>query len=60
MVGREGEANFEKLRARVRILTNSPGSTDAGTVHANCSKYPKYLLHAGVELDEIDKVLSKQ
>jgi putative cardiolipin synthase len=61
--GREGVANFERLRAqgvRVRILTNSLASTDVSAVHAGYSKYRKYLLRAGVELYEVDKALSKQ
>jgi len=61
--GREGVASYETLRAqgvRVRILTNSLGSTDVSAVHAGYSKYRKYLLRAGVELYEVDKALNKQ
>jgi len=61
--GREGVANFEELRARgvrVRILTNSLASTDVSAVHAGYSKYRKYLLRAGVELYEVDQILSKE
>jgi len=61
--GREGVANFEKLRergVRVRILTNSLASTDVSAVHAGYSKYRKYLLRAGVELYEVDQTLTRE
>lgn len=45
---------------RVRIVTNSLASTDVGLVHAGYAKYRKRLLKAGVELYEINKIISKE
>jgi putative cardiolipin synthase len=60
--GKKGLENFRKMRergVRVRVLTNSLGSTDVTAVHAGYSKYRKSLLRAGVELYEIDKRLTR-
>lgn len=59
--GKEGVEYLKSLREkgiRVRILTNSIGSTDVSLVHAGYSKYRKSLLRAGVELYEVKKGLS--
>lgn len=45
---------------RVRILTNSLASNDVGIVHAGYAKYRHDLLKGGVELFEMNKILSKQ
>ena len=61
--GKEGVAKLGELRergVRVRILTNSLGSTDVSAVHAGYAKYRKSLLRAGIELYEIDKTLTRQ
>jgi len=60
--GKQGLENFRKMRergVRVRVLTNSLGSTDVTAVHAGYSRYRKPLLRAGVELYEIDKRLTR-
>ncbi len=60
--GKAGVARLRELRergVRVRILTNSLASTDVGAVHAGYARYRKPLLAAGVELYEIDKVLTR-
>jgi putative cardiolipin synthase len=60
--GKKGVETFRKMRergVRVRVLTNSLGSTDVIAVHAGYSKYRKSLLRAGVELYEIDKRLTR-
>ena len=44
----------------MRILTNSLASTDVGIVYAGYAKYRRALLRAGVELYEMNKVLSKK
>jgi cardiolipin synthase C len=53
-------ADLSKSGVRVRILTNSLASTDVGIVHAGYAKYRTTLLRAGVELYEMNKVLSKE
>ncbi len=61
--GKTGTAslsNLSKNGIRVRILTNSLASTDVGIVHAGYAKYRTTLLRAGVELYEMNKVLSKE
>lgn len=61
--GREGVAQLVQLRergVRVRILTNSLGSTDVTPVHAGYARYRRYLLRAGIELYEIDETLTRQ
>jgi putative cardiolipin synthase len=45
---------------RVRILTNSLASTDVSLVHAGYAKYRKTLLRNGVELYEMNKILTKE
>lgn len=45
---------------RVRILTNSLASTDVAIVHGGYAKYRKALLRAGIELYELDNVLSSK
>ncbi len=60
--GRQGLKKIQTLReqgVRVRILTNSLASTDVSTVHAGYARYRRGLLRAGVELFEIDDVLSR-
>ena len=46
--------------ARVRVLTNSLASTDVAMVHAGYSRYRKRLLRGGVELYELDRVISRR
>ncbi len=61
--GKSGTAFLSEVSrrgVRVRILTNSLASTDVGIVHAGYAKYRKQLLHAGVELYEMDKKLSRR
>ena len=53
-------ADLSKSGVRVRILTNSLASTDVGIVHAGYAKYRTTLLRAGVELYEMNMVLSKE
>ncbi len=60
--GKEGVEFFKSLTergVRVKILTNSLASNDVGIVHAGYSKYRKALLHAGVELYEMNKQLTR-
>ena len=60
--GRQGMKRLRELRrrgVRVRILTNSLASTDVAAVHAGYARYRPGLLRAGVELYEIDDVLSR-
>lgn len=45
---------------RVRILTNSLASNDVGLVHAGYAKYRKALLRAGVELYEMNRMLTRE
>lgn len=52
--------DLSRSGVRVRILTNSLASTDVGIVHAGYAKYRSTLLRAGVELYEMNKVLSKE
>jgi putative cardiolipin synthase len=61
--GEEGVAALLELRdrgVRVRILTNSLASTDVSVVHAGYSRYRKVLLRAGVELFEMNKMLTRK
>ena len=58
--GTELLSNLSKNGIRVRILTNSLASTDVGIVHAGYAKYRTTLLRAGVELYEMNKVLSRE
>jgi cardiolipin synthase C len=54
--GDEGVELFRKLRqrgVRVRILTNSLGSTDAAAAQAGYARYRKTLLRMGIELYEL-------
>ncbi len=54
--GREGMALFRKLRqrgVRVRILTNSLGSTDTALAQPGYERYRRALLQAGVEIHEL-------
>jgi len=53
-------SDLSKNGMRVRILTNSLASTDVSLVHAGYAKYRKPLLRSGVELYEMNKVLSKE
>lgn len=58
---RQGVEAFRKLRkrgVRVRILTNSLASNDVSIVHSGYAKYRKALLRDGVELYEVDNVLT--
>jgi putative cardiolipin synthase len=60
--GKSGTAFLTQLArrgVRVRILTNSLASNDVGLVHSGYAKYRKDLLRAGVELFEMNKVLSR-
>ncbi len=61
--GADGVAFLKAMRdrgVRVRILTNSLASNDASIVHAGYLKYRRALLRAGVELYELNKVLSAE
>ena len=61
--GKEGTQTLVDLAERgirVRILTNSLASTDVGVVHAGYVRYRKTLLRGGVELYELNKVLSEE
>jgi cardiolipin synthase C len=54
--GEKGLALFRKLRqrgVRIRILTNSLGSTDAAIAQTGYSRYRKALLREGIELYEL-------
>jgi cardiolipin synthase C len=54
--GEKGVELFRKLRqrgVRVRILTNSLGSTDAAIAHTGYAPYRRALLEMGVELYEL-------
>lgn len=53
-------AQLSERGVRVRIFTNSLASNDVGIVHAGYSKYRKDLLHAGVELYEMNKTMSRK
>lgn len=53
-------AALSKSGVRVRIMTNSLGSTDVGVVHAGYAKYRRELLRAGVELYEMNKKINKE
>ncbi len=53
-------AALSKSGVRVRIMTNSLGSTDVGIVHAGYAKYRRDLLRAGVELYEINKKMGRE
>lgn len=61
--GKEGVATLRSARdrgVRVRILTNSLASNDAAIVHAGYLKFRKALLRAGVELYELNSVLTAE
>jgi cardiolipin synthase C len=54
--GEEGTALLCKLRrrgVRVRILTNSLGSTDTGLAQTGYTPYRRALLHEGIEIHEL-------
>lgn len=54
--GEDGVALFRKLRqrgVRIRILTNSLGSTDVALAQTGYARYRRQLLAAGVELYEL-------
>ncbi len=54
--GEEGMALFRQLRrrgVRVRILTNSLGSTDVALAQTGYERYRRALLHDGVEIYEL-------
>ncbi|MBI5388077.1 MAG: phospholipase D family protein [Verrucomicrobia bacterium] len=54
--GEEGIALFRKLRqrgVRIRILTNSLGSTDVALAQTGYARYRRQLLHEGIELYEL-------
>jgi cardiolipin synthase C len=54
--GEAGVALFRKLRqrgVRIRILTNSLGSTDAAIAHTGYARYRRTLIHDGIELYEL-------
>jgi len=53
-------AGLSRTGVKVRIITNSLTSTDVGLVHAGYAKHRRALLRAGVELYEINMVLSKE
>ncbi len=59
-IGTELLCNLSRNGVRIRILTNSLASTDVGIVHAGYAKYRTTLLRAGVELYELDTVLSRE
>jgi putative cardiolipin synthase len=59
--GDSGVAAFRKMTQagiRVRVLTNSLASDDVGVVYAGFLKYRTALLKAGVEVRELDNVLT--
>jgi putative cardiolipin synthase len=61
--GKEGVASLVEARergVRVRILTNSLASNDVAVVHAGYLKFRKALLRAGVELHELNNVLTAE
>ncbi|MEA3469196.1 MAG: phospholipase D family protein [Thermodesulfobacteriota bacterium] len=58
--GTKALGDLSKSGVRVRILTNSLASTDVGVVHAGYAKYRRALLRAGVELYEMNTVISKE
>jgi putative cardiolipin synthase len=61
--GKSGTAFLQQLceqGVRVRILTNSLASNDVAIVHSGYAKYRKDMLRAGVELYEMNKILSKE
>lgn len=53
-------SKLSKNGIRVRILTNSLASTDVPVVHAGYAKYRKALLRNGVELYEMNSILSRK
>ncbi len=61
-----GKPGVKRLRdlidkgVRVRVLTNSLASTDVGVVHAGYARYRKAMLRAGVELYELNSVLTRK
>lgn len=61
--GKNGAEYLVSLCSRgikVRVLTNSLASTDVAVVHAGYSRYRKMLLKGGVEIWELDKVVSRK
>ena len=54
--GEEGLELFRSLRrrgVRIRILTNSLGSTDVGLAQTGYARYRRALIHEGIELYEL-------
>lgn len=54
--GEEGTALFRELRkrgVRIKILTNSLGSTDVALAQTGYARYRRTLLHDGIELYEL-------
>lgn len=54
--GEEGTALFRELRrrgVRIRILTNSLGSTDVALAQTGYARYRRQLIHDGIELYEL-------
>ncbi len=45
--------DLEKKGIQVRVVTNSPASTDVGLVHAGYANYREPLLRGGVEIYEV-------
>jgi putative cardiolipin synthase len=61
--GEPGTAALTAMVARgvrVRILTNSPASSDVSAVHAGYSRYRRELLRGGVELYELNDKLDRR
>jgi len=61
--GKEGTKKLVQLAkkgVRIKILTNSLGSTDVSAVHSGYAKYRKALLRAGIELYELNEQLSDE
>jgi len=56
----DGLVALRESGVRVRILTNSLASTNHAIVHTGYSKVRKKLLRAGVEIYELNKILSKE
>ena len=54
--GTKDLAQLAKQGVRVRVLTNSLGSTDVAAVHAGYAKRRKALLQAGLEIYELKSV----
>ena len=58
--GAEGLIRLSERGVRIRILTNSLASTDVTAVHAGYARYRKRLLRAGIELYEMNNMLTKK